>query len=646
MISFRNFALRRGPRLLLSQVDLALHAGWRVGVIGRNGCGKSSLFAALMGELEADSGALELPARLRIASVAQETPSLPDAALDFVIGGDAAVAQALREEADATAREDFEAVAIAHQRLGDLGGYDAAARAGRLLHGLGFAPETHARAVSTFSGGWRVRLNLARALMTPSDLLLLDEPTNHLDLDAVLWLEQWLLKYPGMLMLISHDREFLDGVASHILHLHDGRAKLYAGDYTSFERQRAEQLRQQQIAHDKEQAERAHLQAFIDRFRAKATKARQAQSRMKRLEKLAGTEAVRAERALHIAFAEPAKLPTSLVRLAGAECGYGPAARDSGFGIRDSMQQELPALANPQSPIPNPGHIVLHGVDFGLESGDRIGLLGPNGAGKSTLVKSLVGELPLLAGERSAHPDLRIGYFAQHTVESLHEGLSPMEHLRLLAPGEGQQAFRDFLGRWNFAGDRAFEPVDGFSGGERARLALALIAWQRPNLLLLDEPTNHLDLDMREALAEALSDFSGAIVLVSHDRHLIGLVCDRFWRVANGRVEEFDGDLDAYAAWLRSRAADGEAAPKAVKAPAAKAAPARRGPDPAIARRIRRIESRLEEIRGARAAVEAALADPALYETHGAQRVAELGFEQASLAREQDALETEWLDLA
>jgi len=635
MICFRNLALRRGPRLLLSQVDLALHAGWRVGVIGRNGCGKSSLFAALLGELEPDAGELELPARLRIASVAQETPALPDSALDFVIGGDVAVAQALRDEAEAQRREDYEAVAAAHQRLGDLGGYDAAARAGRLLHGLGFAADTHGRAVSTFSGGWRARLNLARALMTPSDLLLLDEPTNHLDLDAVLWLEQWLLKYPGMLMLISHDREFLDGVASHILHLHDGRAKLYTGDYTGFERQRAEHLRQQQIAHEKEQAERAHLQAFIDRFKAKASKARQAQSRMKRLEKLAGTEAVRAERALHIAFAEPTRLPISLVRLTHGVCGYAAGSVDPDAADAAPQRQGDAAVT------------VLRGVDFGLESGDRIGLLGPNGAGKSTLVKTLVGELALLSGERAAHPDLRIGYFAQHTVESLHAGLSPMDHLRQIAPDQGQQAFRDFLGRWNFAGDRAFEPVDGFSGGERARLALALIAWQRPNLLLLDEPTNHLDLDMREALAEALSDFSGAIVLVSHDRHLIGLVCDRYWRVANGRVEEFDGDLDAYALWLRSRASETDEAPKAAKAPAPKPAAApRRGPDPAVARRLKRIEARLEEIRVARAAVETALADPALYETQGGERVAELGFEQARLAREQDALESEWLELA
>src|SRR5690242_5669558 len=563
MISFRNFALRRGERLLLSDVDLALHAGWRLGVVGRNGCGKSSLFAALLGELEADRGDLDVPQRLRIASVAQETPALADSALDFVLGGDAAVAAALRDEADAMAREDYDAVAAAHHRLEELNGYDAPARAGRLLHGLGFPAETHSRAVSTFSGGWRVRLNLARALMMPSDLLLLDEPTNHLDLDAVLWLEQWLLKYSGTLLLISHDREFLDGVSTHILHLHDGRARLYTGDYTRFEHQRAEHLHQQQIAFQKEQAERAHLESFIARFKAKASKATQAQSRMKRLAKLAGTEAVRAERALHIDFLQPAKLPHALIRLNHVDAGYRTAflplqgeGQDGDGVVANHSVQNHP---HPSPPLEGEGARsvrILHDVGFGLEAGDRIGLLGPNGAGKSTLVKTLVGELPLLGGERSAHPDLVIGYFAQHTVESLHAGQSPVDHLRELAPTESTQSFRDFLGHWNFPGDRAFENVDGFSGGERARLALALIAWRKPNVLLLDEPTNHLDLDMREALAEALSDFPGAIVLVSHDRHLIGLVCDSFWRVANGRVEHFGGDLDDYAAWLRARPAE------------------------------------------------------------------------------------------
>ncbi len=529
MISFRNFALRRGERLLLSEVDLALHAGWRVGVVGRNGCGKSSLFAAIQREVEPDRGDLELSPRLRIASVAQETPSLPDQAIDFVVSGDTEVHAVLMAEAAAMAAEDWDAVAAAHQTLAEINGYDATARAGKLLHGLGFAAETHSTPVSAFSGGWRVRLNLARALMMPSDLLLLDEPTNHLDLDAVLWLEQWLLKYPGMLLMISHDREFLDGVGSHMLHLHEGRAKLYSGDYTSFERQRSEQLRQQQIAFDKEQTERAHLQSFIDRFSASAAKAKQAQSRVKRLAKLAGTEAVRAERQIRINFSEPARLPNSLIRLDHADAGYGDTR-------------------------------ILRDIGFGLEAGDRIGLLGPNGAGKSTLVRSLVGELDLLDGQRSAHPDMRLGYFAQHTVESLKEGQTPIEHLRDISPNTSTQDFRDFLGRWNFAGDRAFEVIDSFSGGERARLALALIAWRKPNVLLLDEPTNHLDLEMREALAEALSDFPGAIVLVSHDRHLIGLVCETYWRVANGRVEEFDGDLDEYAAWLRSRASKTEAA--------------------------------------------------------------------------------------
>ena len=522
MIAFRNFALRRGERLLLSEVDVALHDGQRVGVIGRNGCGKSSLFAAITGELEPDRGDVDVPNRLRIASVAQETPSLPDPALDFVLSGDTEVWAILQAEKAAMEAEDWDAVALAHQRLAEINGYDATARAGKLLHGLGFTPDTHEMPVSAFSGGWRVRLNLARALMMPSDLLLLDEPTNHLDLDAVLWLEQWLLKYPGMLMMISHDREFLDGLCTHTLHLNDGKAKLYAGDYTSFERQRSEHLRQQQIAFEKEQAERAHLQAFIDRFKASAARAKQAQSRVKRLAKLTGTEAVRAEREVRINFADPVKTPFSLIRLNHVDAGYGE-------------------------------HTVLHQVDFRLEAGDRIGLLGPNGAGKSTLVKTLVGELALLGGERVAHPDLELGYFAQHTVESLHEGQTPIDHMKMIAPGVSTQDFRDYLGKWQFPGNRAFDVVDGFSGGERARLALALIAWKKPNVLLLDEPTNHLDLETREALAEALSDFGGAIVLVSHDRHLTGLVCNTYWRVADGRVDAFDGDLDDYAAWLRTR---------------------------------------------------------------------------------------------
>ena len=644
MIAFRNFALRRGERLLLSDVDLALHAGWRVGVVGRNGTGKSSLFAALMRDLEPDKGDLDLPGKARIASVAQETPSLPDPALDFVLSGDAEVHAAVQAEANAFAAEDWEAVAEAHQRLEEVNGYDGSARAGRLLHGLGFPADTHPKPVSDFSGGWRVRLNVARALMTPSDLLLLDEPTNHLDLDAVVWMEEWLRRYPGTLLVISHDREFLDNVTTHTLHLHEGKAKLYAGNYTQFERQRAEHLRQQNIAFEKEQAERAHLQKFIDRFKAKASKAKQAQSRMKRLEKLAGTEAVRAEREFRIEFPAPAKMPFALMRLNDAECGY--YGRESGMENGESQQRgEASSIPDSRFPIP-----VLHNVGFGLEAGDRIGLLGPNGAGKSTLVKTLVGEIPLLGGERYAHPDLRIGYFAQHTVESLVEGTSPIDHLRTLSPDSPTQAFRDFLGKWYFPGDRAFESIDGFSGGEKARLALALIAWRQPNVLLLDEPTNHLDLDMREALAEALSDFDGAIVMVSHDRHLIGLVCDKFVRVADGVVEPFDGDLDEYAAWLRTRTGEQKktepkaaAAPAPVEAkpaPAAPAAPAKKINPHTLAK----AEARVAELEARLAAIETELADPEAW-TDGGERAADLGREQQTLRTELETAEAVLLDL-
>ncbi|MFP5373450.1 MAG: ABC-F family ATP-binding cassette domain-containing protein, partial [Gammaproteobacteria bacterium] len=371
MISFRNFALRRGERLLLSDVDLALHAGWRVGVVGRNGTGKSSLFAALMGELEPDRGDLDLPGKARIAWVAQETPSLPDSALDFVLSGDKAVHDAVRAEAAAVEAEDWEAVAEAHHRLEEVGGYDAEARAGKLLHGLGFPAETHGKPVSGFSGGWRVRLNVARALMTPSDLLLLDEPTNHLDLDAVVWLEDWLRRYDGTALVISHDREFLDNIATHTLHLHEGRAKLYTGDYTAFERQRAEHLHQQQAMFEKEQAERAHLQSFIDRFRAQANKARQAQSRIKRLAKLAGTEAVRAERSLRIEFPAPAKIPNSLLQLREADCGYRTPV-GAGLARDGSMPESGGAASRPRGAPTEAAQAarILHDVDFHLEAGD------------------------------------------------------------------------------------------------------------------------------------------------------------------------------------------------------------------------------------------------------------------------------------
>lgn len=624
MIAFRNFAIRRGGRLLLSSVDVVLHAGWKVGVAGRNGCGKSSLLAVVRGELESDAGTVELPANTRMASVAQETPALPDAAIDYVLGGDVEVSAALADAAVAEAAGEHMRAASAHQRIEALGGYDARARAGKLLHGLGFVATDHERPVCEFSGGWRVRLNLARALMAPSDLLLLDEPTNHLDLDAVLWLEQWLRRYPGMLLVVSHDREFLDGVTSHMLHLEGGGAALYSGNYSAFERQRAEQLHQRQAAHVKEQAERAHLQSFIDRFKAKATKARQAQSRIKRLEKMAGTEAVRAERSFHFNFPAPARVPPLMLKLDHVDAGYAA------------------------SPEP---HRVLAGISLNVQAGDRIGLLGPNGAGKSTLVKTLVGDLPLLSGERLPHKDLTIGYFAQHTVESLEAGSGPLEHMMRLAPEATTQQLRDWLGRWNFVGDRVSEPVDGFSGGERARLALALLAWCKPALLLLDEPTNHLDMDMREALAEALNDYPGALVLVSHDRHLLGLVCDDFWRVAQGELTHFDGDLDDYARWLRELRQDGagKEATTAGSKPDAKArrraAAVERERTRDLRKRLGKLESGMGRIDERMQALTQQLTDPAVYDGPTAF-LAELGREQGELRQQKERLEDEWLELS
>ena len=551
MISFRNFALRRGERLLLSEVDLALHAGWRVGVVGRNGTGKSSLFAVLMGDLEPDKGDLDLPGKARIASVAQETPSLPDPALDFVLSGDAAVHAAVQAEANAFAAEDWEAVAEAHQRLEELNGYDASARAGRLLHGLGFPADTHPRPVSDFSGGWRVRLNVGRALMTPSDLLLLDEPTNHLDLDAVVWLEEWLRRYPGTLLVISHDREFLDNVTTHTLHLHDGKAKLYAGNYTQFERQRAEHLRQQQIAFEKEQAERAHLQKFIDRFKAKASKAKQAQSRMKRLEKLAGTEAVRAEREFRIEFPAPAKMPFALMRLNDADCGYGADA------------------------------VILHDVGFGLEAGDRIGLLGVNGAGKSTFAKMIAEALVPEKGEYLHSSKMRVGWFHQHQIEALDPNDTALEIIRRAMPEASESSRRSRLAQFGLPFAKQETRVDSLSGGERARLLLNLVAMEAPHVLILDEPTNHLDIDSRRALLDALNDYQGAVILITHDRSLMELVADRLWLTAEGTVKPFDGDMDDYARYVIERAKAAGAKPRQIETLGAAAEPA---PAPAPAK--------------------------------------------------------------
>jgi ATP-binding cassette subfamily F protein 3 len=537
MIRIVDLTLARGDRVLLKNVQLAVHAGHKVGIVGPNGCGKSSLFALLRGELVPDAGSVELPPRWTLAWVAQETPAVATPAIEFVLDGDAELRNLERELAgaafdDGTAGDETAGhthVAELHSRFEAIGGYRARARAATLLAGLGFDEAAQARPVATFSGGWRMRLNLARALMCRSDLLLLDEPTNHLDLDAVLWLEDWLRRYPGTLLLITHDRDFLDAVAGTIVHFDAGRLVSYRGNYAQFERERGERLALQQANHAKQQRQIAHLRSYIDRFRAKATHARQAQSRIHALERMELIAPAHVDSPFDFSFAPTGVQSRQLVRLEAASLGYSGAA---------------PTLA---------------GVDWAVLAGARIGLLGANGAGKSTLLKSLAGTLPLLAGTRHAAAPLRLGYFAQHQVEQLVAPDSPLAHLRRLAPDAREQELRDYLGGFDFRGDQATSPVGRLSGGEKARLTLALIVRERPNLLLLDEPTNHLDLEMREALTEALQDYDGALIVVAHDRHLLRATADELWWIVGGRLAPFDGDLDDYRAQVLARGKRDEA---------------------------------------------------------------------------------------
>ncbi|WP_269532319.1 ATP-binding cassette domain-containing protein [Chitinimonas sp. BJYL2] len=513
MIRLSSLTLRRGTKVLLDRVDLILNRGQRIGVVGPNGAGKSSFFGLLRGELHPDAGDIDLPPTLVVASVRQETPALPRSALDYVLDGDAEL-RAIQQQLQNT---EHDGVAHAEwlSRFEAVDGYSAEARGGKLLYGLGFRADDLNRPVASFSGGWRMRLNLAQALMCRSDLLLLDEPTNHLDLDAVLWLENWLASYPGTLLLISHDRDFLDATVNVIAHLASGAITLYTGNYADFERQKAERLAQQQQAFDKQQRERAHLQKYIDRFRAQATKARQAQSRIKALERMEDIAAAHIDSPFDFSFRDPVSSPSQLLFIEHGAVGYG-------------------------------GNHLLEEVELSIESGARIGLLGRNGAGKSTLIKLLAGELTLAAGQRVDGKGLAIGYFAQHQLEHLRLDESPLWHMQQLDPKTREQELLDFLGGFDFRGEMARSAIAPFSGGEKARLALALIVWQRPNLLLLDEPTNHLDLEMRHALTLALQNYSGAMVVVSHDRHLLRATTDRFLLVENGRVVLFDGDLDDY----------------------------------------------------------------------------------------------------
>jgi ATP-binding cassette subfamily F protein 3 len=617
MIRLDSLTLRRGPQVLLENVDLALHAGWRVGITGRNGAGKSSLLALVAGELAPDAGHFERPTNWSMAWVRQEVPALESTALDYVLDGDAELRAIERDLVAAEDAHDGMRIAHLHERLHTIGGYAAPARAGALLHGLGFAASDETRRVAEFSGGWRMRLNLAQALMCRSDLLLLDEPTNHLDLDAVLWLQDWLARYPGTLLLISHDREFLDAVVTHVLAIAERRADLFTGDLTGYERKRAEQLTQQAAAFEKQQRERAHLQHFVDRFRAKATKARQAQSRIKALERMVEIAPVRAASTIQFEFREPARLPAPLLKLDDAAAGYGE-------------------------------RHVLDDITLILAPGDRVALLGANGAGKSTLVKLLAGQIAPLAGERIAAKDLAIGYFAQHQLEQLDPSASAVAHLLRLDPALGEKAARDFLGGFGFAGERALEPVAPFSGGEKARLCLALTVFQRPNLLLLDEPTNHLDLDMREALTEALNDFSGAVVLVAHDRALIRACCDTLLHVGAGRVAPYDGDLDDYARQVL-RAANTSATTPEKPASGNKRRDARRANADERARlttlqqEAQRLEKRIAQVEADKRQTASALADPALYDGSQNAQIQGLTRQAAVLAAELGKLEELWL---
>jgi ATP-binding cassette subfamily F protein 3 len=645
MIRLSQVTLIRGTKVLLEGADLSLNPGDRIGLIGANGSGKSSVFALLRGELHADRGEVDFPARWRVAHVAQETPALDRPALEYAIDGDTTLRRLERELAEAEAAEDTETSGVRmgelHAALADAGAYTARARAEQLLHGLGFAHEQMNEPVASFSGGWRMRLNLAQALMCPSDLLLLDEPTNHLDLDAILWVEDWLKRYAGTLLVVSHDRDFLDGVVNVVVNIDHRKLKRYSGNYSGFERQRAASVVLAAAQYEKQQRERAHLESFINRFRAKATKARQAQSRMKMLAKMEDLAPLHVTAPFAFEFREPLKAPDPLLTLEDVDAGY----RMEGA----------------------PDKAVVRGIRFSLRSGERYGLLGINGAGKSTLIKTLAGELAPLAGAAGFNRGLAVGYFAQHQVDMLRHDESPLWHLARLAPGAREQELRGFLGGFNFPGDMATGPITDFSGGEKARLALALIVWSRPNLLLLDEPTNHLDLETREALTVALAQFEGTLVLVSHDRHLLRATTDQFLIVADGRLRPFDGDLDDYREWLfRTKLAPGAAAPLPEAKPAARAAPgaaakpadrraqkrleAQERQRLAAARkplesRIKRLDEQIAKLTAQKAAVDRQLADPGLYGEDRKEALKAAVLDQAYVARELSQIEAEWLEL-
>ncbi len=652
MIRWSNLSLRRGAKLLLEDISAVIHPGEKVGLVGANGSGKSSLFALLRGELHADQGDFTMPASWRIAHVAQETAASQSSALDFTIDGD----RHLREleaqiEAKTHGTSADHGLAELHMAYGDAGGYTAPSRAESLLLGLGFTLEQTQRPVVTFSGGWRMRLQLAQALMSPSDLLLLDEPTNHLDLDAIVWLEQWLKRYPGTLIIVSHDREFLDAVCNVTLALEQKKLTRWTGNYTAYELQRAERLRLTQSAYSKQQREITHLQYFVDRFRAKATKAKQAQSRVKAMERMTLIAPVINASPFTFKFRAPLASPDPMLVLEDVDCGYHVDAGVSRI-VRD--------------------------VSLRLSVGERIGLLGANGQGKSTLIKTIAGTLERLSGTMTKGKGLAIGYFAQHQIDMLALDSSPLEQLQRIAARTGaaprEQELRDYLGSFDFRGEMATAAVAPFSGGEKARLALALIIWTKPNLLLLDEPTNHLDLETREALTLALAQFEGTLILVSHDRSLLRATTDRFLLVADGRCSEFDGDLDDYRAWSLKKSSGVEVTAKpepasgdkrgdrrsaesseAVSVPStantreqrrldATARDAATRQKKPIEQRIRRIEARLAEAEEKKNTIETALSLADAYADEHRERLKQQLIEQAYVTREIEQLEADWLE--
>ncbi len=621
MLNFTDVSLRRGPRLLFEQVNMIIHQGQHVGITGANGTGKSSLFSLIKGELHTDLGDFTLPSTLVIAHVAQETPALEQQAIDYVMDGDAELRNIQTEITEAEAAEDGNRLAQLHGRFENIDGYTARSRAGRLLQGLGFKIEQESTPVKQFSGGWRMRLNLAQALMCRSDLLLLDEPTNHLDLDAVIWMQDWLRSYPGTLLLISHDRDFLDTVVNYIAHVEHQGIQLYSGNYTNFEHYRAEQLKQQQSAYEKQQREIAHVRSYVDRFRAQATKAKQAQSRLKTLARMELIAQAHVDSPFGFSFHPPRKLPRPLMRMDKVAVGYCDT-------------------------------VLLSGIGISISPGDRIGLLGANGAGKSTLIKLLAGELSEQAGEVIRAKDLDIGYFAQHQLEQLHCDETPFQHMQKLAPKEAEQSLCNYLGGFGFVGDRVNEQVEIFSGGEKARLVLAMLAWQRPNLLLLDEPTNHFDIEMRHALSMALQDYEGAMVIVSHDRHMLRSVCDDFLLVADGQAVEFDGDLEDYRQWLNKRldesdsnklADSKENSVQSKKLKRQQQAESRKRLQP-LQKKLNTLETKLEQITARLKQIESELLDSELYQEQSRDKLKSLLAEQGKLKSECEAVEEAWLE--